>query len=173
MTTTLIRRLGGREIPAPGRWIIAPGFPVAVRSGWRRRSGTGRIAAGSLFVSAVGTMSLRLSIDTTSMPWMRCRTLQYQSMSIAAGSGRDVWLVEGQVVTARRILPARGRLVYHGVFRSPLGLQQQTSAIARLGWFLRFRQSGAATGDPRRLDLSADLSAHAPQFLPKDPDDHR
>lgn len=173
MTTTLIRRLGGREIPAPGRWTIAPGFPVTVSSGWDRRKATGRITAGSLLITVVGTMSLRLSIDTRSIPSMNCRTLQYQSISITPGPGRDIWLVEGQVLLARRIVPARGRLVYHGVFRGPLGLQYQTSAIARLGWYLRFRKSGAATGNPRRHDLSADLSAHAPQFQPKDRDDHR
>ena len=115
-------------------------------------------------------MAFRLIIDWSDTTGRLSTVLRYQSIAIAAGSGRGRWTVDGEMLVAGRLLPARSALVYHGVFRSPLKVPDGAGAIARLGWHLTFgRIPGSPAGVSRRHALSADLSAHAPQIPAESP----
>lgn len=169
--TDLIRLHDGQETPGPGRWIVAPGHPVHVNVGsWGRQRSTAHTIAGSLLITDAGAMAFRLIIDWSDIPGRASTTLKYQSITIDAGSPDGHWVVEGEVLVAGRLLSARSNLQYHGVFRSPLRVLDGAGAIARLGWQLTFgRIPGSPRGAPRRHALSADLSAHAPQFPAESP----
>jgi len=162
--TALIRTIDGRETPAPGRWTIAPGQPVAGRAGrWpRRRDVNVRTRSGALLITEGGAMAVQLNFATASNTCSQPISLIYQSISIVPLSGDGLWSVAGELIVDGQLTPARSLLIYHGVFRSGPG------AIAWLGWRLRvpiLHVTGAAPGVTGQLALSADLNADAPPDL--------
>jgi hypothetical protein len=162
MSTTLIRTVHGRETPGPGRWVIAPGYPVQYRTGhwWRAISGTLRTVTGHLLVPDSAGLSFQITLDTREMALAGRDVLRYQSLAIDASSVSGSWPVDGELFTADRIVPARSVLHYHGVFRTG------AAAVARIGWQLRvpaWQRRDGRQGGP--LSVTADLNAEAPPVL--------
>jgi hypothetical protein len=167
--SALIRTVGGRETPAPGRWTIAKGRPVTWRAGrrFRRCRATGRTTAGSLLITDPGDLAFHLGFTGGCIPHPTTphpTTVTYQSISIDPTPGHGLWSVAGELVVNGRLIPARSLLTYHGVFRTGPG------AIAWLGWDLRLPTldlpgRGAECGILRHLELSAQLNAEAPSEL--------
>ncbi len=166
----LIRITRGQETPAPGRWTIAPGQPVAVRTGswWRARRTAGRVTAGGLLINQDGAMAFRIAVELAtagSYP----TALTYQSIQVQPIRDQGIWRVAGEIIGQGRVHPAHSRLYYRGVFRGAPG------AIAWLSWHLpRTQIPGADRDVNRRLELSADLNVDAPQELcePKNRNEH-
>jgi hypothetical protein len=168
--STLIRIADGRETPAPGRWSIAPGHPVTVRSGrwWQRiagterrtigRSGIPRTGTGSLLISESGALAFKLPVVHQGIVGERSKSVTYQSISFSRAAGDGVWIVDGVLLTGGHVIPARSVLSYHGVFRTGSG------AVAWLGWHMPIVRIPDA-GTTRRLEISADLNADAPLEL--------
>lgn len=154
--SSLILIRNGRETPAPGRWTIAPGQPVCwvTGHGWRKRTSTGRTTAGGLLLDPAGPAAFRLSVHATAAIGLADH-IDYQSFSINDDTLDSHWQVDGEVLWAGRVIPARSVLVYHGVFRTGAG------AVAWLGWQTRIAL-GRTGGKPTRIRLSAELNLEAP-----------
>ena len=162
MTSTLIQTVDGQETPAPGRWTIAPGYPVDSRAGrwWHRSTSTLRTRSGYLLVAADERMSLQIVLDATPLRRPGLASLTYQSFSILQTLTPGLWAVDGELVSGGHVIPARSVLQYHGVFRTG------RTVIARLGWRLP-HQRGQNHIPPGfvRLSAAADVNAEAPPTL--------